>query len=112
MNTQERCEERKIPAASLQGLSAQPSADELLVIAGEKDNLMPAALNKANFKRYEASAPSITDFKEFPGRTHFSVIGGKGWEEVADFAINWAEKHIGTVNMDRRHEPAQVVATG
>jgi len=82
----------------------------LLLIAGEKDHLMPAALNKANFKRYKASAPSITDFKEFPGRTHFSVIGGKGWEEVADYAINWVEQYTGTVNLDGRREPAQVVA--
>ncbi|MBI1258449.1 MAG: alpha/beta fold hydrolase [Chloroflexi bacterium] len=82
----------------------------LLFIAGEKDHLMPAALNKANFKRYQASAPSITDFKEFPGRTHFSVIGGKGWEEVADYAINWVEQFSGTVNLNGRREPAQVVA--
>ncbi|MEZ4380342.1 MAG: hypothetical protein R3A79_03285 [Nannocystaceae bacterium] len=32
---------------------------------------------------------SITDFKEFPGRDHFSVIGGPGWEEVADFVLAW-----------------------
>src|SRR5215813_8688977 len=81
----------------------------LLFIAGEKDHLMPAALNKTNFKRYKASAPSITDFKEFPGRTHFSVIGGKGWEEVADYAINWAEEHTGTVNLNGRRESVQVV---
>jgi pimeloyl-ACP methyl ester carboxylesterase len=82
----------------------------LLIIAGEKDHLMPAALNKTNFKRYKASIPSITDFKEFPGRTHFTVIGGKGWEEVADYAINWAEKHTGTVNLNGRHELVEAVA--
>lgn len=83
----------------------------LLLVAGERDNLMPAALNRANFKRYQASAPSITEFKEFPGRTHFSVIGGKGWEEVADYAINWVEQHIGTFNLNGRREPAYAVAT-
>jgi pimeloyl-ACP methyl ester carboxylesterase len=84
----------------------------LLLIAGEKDNIMPAALNRANFNRYKASAPSITDFREFHGRTHFSVIGGEGWEEVADYAINWVEKYTGKVNqnLDARREPARVVA--
>ena len=61
----------------------------LLLIAGEKDRLMPASLNRANFKRYRKS-PSVTEFKEFPGRSHYSIIAGKGWEEVADYALDWA----------------------
>ena len=61
----------------------------LLMIAGDNDHIMPAALNLRNYKRY-ANGPSVTDFKEFPRRAHYSVIGGPGWEEVADFAINWA----------------------
>lgn len=66
----------------------------LLIIAGENDNIMPAALNKVNFRRYKASAPSVTEFKEFPGRNHFTVIGGQGWEEVADYALDWATKQL------------------
>jgi hypothetical protein len=27
-------------------------------------------------------------FKEFPGRPHFP--GAPGWEEVADYALDWA----------------------
>jgi pimeloyl-ACP methyl ester carboxylesterase len=61
----------------------------LLLIAGEKDRIMPAALNRTNFRRYRAS-PSVTEFKEFPGRSHYSIIAGKGWEEVADYALDWA----------------------
>ncbi|WDT76805.1 MAG: alpha/beta hydrolase [Candidatus Manganitrophus sp.] len=60
----------------------------LLMIAGEKDHLMPAALNRANYERYKSS-PSITEFKEFPGRDHY-IIGERGWEEVADDALDWA----------------------
>jgi pimeloyl-ACP methyl ester carboxylesterase len=60
----------------------------LLLIAGEKDRIMPAALNRTNFRRYSAS-PSVTEFKEFAGRSHYSIIAGKGWEEVAYYALDW-----------------------
>lgn len=61
----------------------------LLIIAGGKDNIIPAALNRANFKRY-AKSPSITEFKEFPEETHYTIVAGKGWERVADYALDWA----------------------
>jgi len=63
----------------------------LLMVAGEIDHIMPAALNKVNFNRYKAS-PSPTEFKEFPGRNHYTAIAGKGWEEVADYVLDWAVK--------------------
>jgi hypothetical protein len=59
------------------------------MIAGEKDHIMPASLNRTNYRRY-LKGPSVTAFKEFPGRAHYSVIAGKGWEEVADYALDWA----------------------
>ena len=43
-------------------------------------------MNKANFKK-QRKAPSATDYKEYPGRCHFP--GQDGWEEVADFALDW-----------------------
>lgn len=61
----------------------------LLLIAGEKDHIMPASLNRRNYRRYQKSS-SVTAFKEFPGRGHYSIIAGKGWEEVADYALDWA----------------------
>jgi len=63
----------------------------LLFIAGEKDALMPASLNRRNYRSYKNSS-SITEFKEFPGRDHYSIIGGKQWEEVADFALSWVKR--------------------
>ncbi|MES2657285.1 MAG: alpha/beta hydrolase [Verrucomicrobiota bacterium] len=62
----------------------------LLFIGGEKDVIMPAALNRKNFRKYQG--PAVVEYKEFPGRSHF-IIGEKGWEEVADHALAWAEKH-------------------
>ena len=47
---------------------------------------MPAALNKSNARHYNTC---IVAYKEFPGRSHFTV-GQPGWEEVADYALAWA----------------------
>jgi pimeloyl-ACP methyl ester carboxylesterase len=63
----------------------------LLFIAGEKDHLMPASLNRTNYRRYKRKSSSVVEFKEFAGRGHYSVIGGKGWEAVADYALDWAQ---------------------
>src|SRR5919112_1799437 len=61
----------------------------LLFIAGGEDNLMPPAVNQSNVKHYR-HVKSVTDYKEFPGRSHYTV-GPDGWEEVADYALEWAE---------------------
>jgi len=62
----------------------------LLLIGGEKDVIMPSALNQKNFRKYRSSA--VTEFKEFPGRSHY-IIAETGWEEVAEYALSWAEGH-------------------
>ncbi|MGZ5296908.1 MAG: alpha/beta hydrolase [Actinomycetota bacterium] len=59
----------------------------LLIIAGEKDRTVPAAMNRANLKKYRHSNVA-TDLREFPGRSHW-LIAEPGWEEVADHAIDW-----------------------
>ena len=60
----------------------------LLLIAGGDDHVVPASMNRENFKRYRKSA-AVTAFKEFPGRTHYTV-GQDGWPEVADYALSWS----------------------
>src|SRR5215210_3373879 len=50
----------------------------LLFIAGGADNIMPAAVNKSNADHY-AKSKAHTDYREFPGRSHFTV-GQAGWE--------------------------------
>ncbi|NMB88749.1 MAG: alpha/beta hydrolase [Chloroflexi bacterium] len=82
------------------GLSARAHIDfkkphaPLLLIGGETDNIMPAALNRVNAGRYKASS-SRTDFVVFPGRNHIG-IAAPGWEELADYALEWAVKAIRT----------------
>ncbi len=45
----------------------------------------------SHFKLYRKSK-AITDYKEFPERSHYTV-GEAGWEEVADYALDWAEEN-------------------
>ena len=47
-------------------------------------------MNLSNFKQ-QRKAPSATDHKEYPGRCHWP--GQDGWEEVADYALNWTIEH-------------------
>ncbi len=59
----------------------------LLLIAGERDNIVPASLNESNFKKY-AKNNSRTDFIVFPRRTHY-LINDESWQEIADHIIGW-----------------------
>jgi pimeloyl-ACP methyl ester carboxylesterase len=72
----------------------------LLFIAGGEDNLMPPAVNQSNAKHYRHTK-SITDYKEFPERSHYTV-GQDGWEEVADYALEWAEEHATPARTETR----------
>jgi alpha-beta hydrolase superfamily lysophospholipase len=87
-------ESRQVPRDSLASAGAidfKKAHAPLLLIAGEKDHIIPAGLNKTNYEKYHASASSSrTDFKEFPGRVHF-IIGQTGWEEVAQYVAGWIE---------------------
>jgi hypothetical protein len=50
--------------------------------------VVPASSNRANANHYGRSR-AVTDDKEFPGRSLYT-LGQDGWEEVADYALNWA----------------------
>src|SRR6266487_1932753 len=62
----------------------------LLLATGTLDRICPPSVNESNFKQ-QRKAPSATDHKEYPGRSHFP--GQDGWEEVADDLLNWASEH-------------------
>jgi pimeloyl-ACP methyl ester carboxylesterase len=86
-------ESRQVPAQSLTKVASidfRGPHPPLLLVAGSNDHLIPASLNLTNYQKYKRS-PSITDFKEFAGRTHF-IIGQTGWEEVAGYVATWLEE--------------------
>ena len=66
----------------------------LLFIAGTADHIVPPKVNKANVRLYRKS-PAVTEYQEFPDRSHF-IVGQDGWEDVADYALDWAIRHTGT----------------
>ena len=64
----------------------------LLMIAGSDDHIVPASVNRSNFRKYRSSK-AVTDFKEFPGRSHL-IVAQEGWEEVAGYALAWAQDQL------------------
>jgi pimeloyl-ACP methyl ester carboxylesterase len=60
----------------------------LLLIAGGADHLVPAVIDKATADHYSKSG-AVTEYKLFPDRSHWT-IAEPGWEEVADYALEWA----------------------
>jgi len=64
----------------------------LLLIAGENDHTVPAAVTKSNYDKYNESN-AITDFHEFKGRSHLIMLE-EGWEEVVDYIDNWIKNTL------------------
>ena len=76
----------------------------LLFISGGEDHLMPPAIQRSNAKHYKSN--TLTEVKEIPGRSHL-MPAQKGWEEVADYALEWAVDHA-----TRRPQVAKASSVG
>jgi pimeloyl-ACP methyl ester carboxylesterase len=63
----------------------------LLLIGGGKDLIADAGMTRAIFHK-QSRAASQTELKIFPDRAHWTCLD-PGWEEVADTALDWAERH-------------------
>jgi pimeloyl-ACP methyl ester carboxylesterase len=84
-------ESRRVPRESMTArIDFTKPHPPLLLIAGSDDNIIPASLVRSNHRKYRRS-PSITEFKEFAGRTHF-IVGQKNWEEVANHILAWLDE--------------------
>jgi pimeloyl-ACP methyl ester carboxylesterase len=70
----------------------------LLLIAGGKDLIADPSMTKAIYERQKRAA-SLTEFRLFPERSHWTCLD-KGWEEVADFALDWAVTNALTAQAD------------
>jgi pimeloyl-ACP methyl ester carboxylesterase len=74
----------------------------LLVIGNDQDHTVPASVSKEAAQRLGKSK-AVVDYREFAGRPHFTA-GAPGWEAVADYALDWANRH--TEAPAERKEPA------
>lgn len=66
----------------------------LLFLCGDKDQIVPSILNQKNFDRFkafDAKNNSRTEFKEFKGLTHGSIILGdeKDFTQVVETALQF-----------------------
>ena len=54
-------------------------------------------MTEAMFEK-QKQAPSKSELKIYPGRSHWTCID-PGWEEVADFTLDWAAKNARSPNV-------------
>ncbi|MCU7551431.1 alpha/beta hydrolase [Chitinophagaceae bacterium LB-8] len=62
----------------------------LLFIGGGKDHIFPGTLTRTIASKYK-DKQSRVDVKIFEDKSHF-ICGEPGWEEVADYILNWYEQ--------------------
>lgn len=87
-------ESRRVPQSilTLQGrINFKKPHAPLLLIGGDKDNLIPLKLVKSNVRAYRKSE-GVVDFQSFDNRSHF-ICNQPGWEEVAQASIDWIARH-------------------
>ena len=83
-------ESRQTPRASLQKIAKVDTKKPhvpLLFLGGLEDVIIPNVLVRKTIKKYTHEG-SIVDSKFFAGKDHF-ICGAPGWEEVADYCLNW-----------------------
>lgn len=72
-----------------------PDRPPLLFIAGGKDLIADASMTQAIYRK-QKRAPSLTEFKLYQDRSHWTCLDA-GWEEVADYALDWATRNAWSV---------------
>jgi non-heme chloroperoxidase len=69
---------------------ANPDRGPLLIIDGEKDHTVPWAIANASYKR-QSKNQAVTEIAKVPDRGHSLTID-HGWREVADTALEFAQR--------------------
>jgi len=80
------------PWAKTKAVKTNADRGPLLVVTGEKDNIVPFALANAAYKRQRRNRHHATEIVEIPGVGHSLVIDSH-WREVADAALAFLERH-------------------
>jgi len=66
----------------------------LLFLANGKDHTVPTSSTRAAYK-IQKKTGALTEIKEYPDRSH-STFEQEGWEEVADYSLDWAVRNART----------------
>jgi len=69
----------------------KPGRAPLLLMGGTKDHVVPVEVVEAEKQHYKGK--EVVDVKIWEGRTH-GIVNQEGWEQVADYALQWAEEHL------------------
>jgi non-heme chloroperoxidase len=69
-----------------------PDRGPLLILDGEKDNVVPWAIANASYKRQKRNE-GVTEIAQVPDRGHALTID-HGWREVADTALNFIKRFV------------------
>ena len=72
-------------------MGTNPNRGPLLIIEGEKDHVVPWAIETASYKR-QAKNKGVREILRIPGRGHGLTIDC-GWEDLADAALAFVRKH-------------------
>ncbi len=83
-------ESRQTPRASLKQIAKIDTKKPhvpMLFVGGLEDVIIPNILLRKTIKKYK-DKNSIIESKFFEGKDHF-ICGAPGWEEVAQYCLNW-----------------------
>ena len=69
-----------------------PDRGPLLIVSGEKDNIVPRSIAEASYKQ-QLKNSGTTEFVEVSGRGHALTIDG-GWREVAHLALAFVRRFV------------------
>jgi pimeloyl-ACP methyl ester carboxylesterase len=75
----------------------------LLLIGGEKDEIIPQHLTEKNARAYD-DGDGIVTFKAFKGRSHY-ICNEPGWEEVAAYTTQWLDQQAVGVSLGGQATP-------
>jgi len=76
------------------------NAGPLLIVAGEKDRLVPVWIAQEEAQRF-SKAPAFTIV---PGRGH-SLVVDSGWRQVAELCLRWLARHDLAPSLPERPRP-------
>jgi pimeloyl-ACP methyl ester carboxylesterase len=90
---------RELVLNSFSNIDFKKPHKPLLFIGGGNDNIFPASLTATIAHKYKDSNSKV-DVKIFEDKSHY-ICGEAGWEQVADYILDWYENRSMQVGYER-----------